>query len=413
MYIKKSFNLSLLLILLSTLSFGQPGMESIKWDDYPFLNRDDNLIYRNNNESLLYFFRSLDSLVRRGDRKVNIIQIGDSHIQAGFFPNKVRWLFQNNMFFGNGGRGFIFPYKIANTNGPWDYGVRYTGSWEYCRNVQRSADCSFGLAGITVITRDTLAAIELNPNHREGNVFYGVQRVKVFHKKGPESFEPVLLDAKIIEVIEDSLFTEFVLMEEADKVTLVFHKTKPGQTRFELYGFTLESEDPGIIYNSVGVNGADVPAYLRCDLLDDHLKIIDPAMVILSLGANDAYTRAFNEAVFKANLEELITRIKSHVPKAVILLTTPGDAYRSKKYFNYNNVTARDILLDIAASKSLAVWDFFSVMGGPNSIYQWYKAGLASNDKLHLTQAGYLLQGELFYEALLRAYYHYLENENE
>lgn len=361
---------------------------------------------------MLYFFRSLDSLIRRGDRKINIIQIGDSHIQAGFFPNKVRWLFQNNMFFGNGGRGFVFPYKIANTNGPWDYGIRYTGSWEYCRNVQRDAGCSFGLAGITVITRDSMAAIEINPNHREGGLFYGVQRVKVFHKTGPESFEPALLDAKVIEIIQDTLYTEFVLLEETDKVTLVFRKTAPEQTGFELYGFTLESEDPGIIYNSVGVNGADVPAYLRCNLLDDHLRIIDPAMIIISLGANDAYTKVFNEAEFKTNIEALVRQIKLHVPKAVILLTTPGDGYRSKKYFNYNNVNARDILLKVAEENSLAVWDFFTVMGGPNSIYQWYKHGLASNDKLHLTQPGYLLQGELFYEALLRAYYDYLENEN-
>ncbi len=36
------------------------------------------------------FFRSLDSLILKGEGTINILQIGDSHIQAGFIPEEMR-----------------------------------------------------------------------------------------------------------------------------------------------------------------------------------------------------------------------------------------------------------------------------------------------------------------------------------
>jgi lysophospholipase L1-like esterase len=160
----------------------------------------------------------------------------------------------------------------------------------------------------------------------------------------------------------------------------------------------------------MGVNGADVPAYLRSELMEQQVSLMDPALVIISLGTNDAYVSSFNPEEYRENLNLLIDRIRDAVPKASIILTTPGDSYRARRYYNYNNVKAREVLFEIAKQKNLGIWDFFTVMGGPNSIYRWFKAGLATNDKLHLTQAGYKLQGDLFYEALLKAYHTYLEN---
>ena len=43
-------------------------------------------------------------------------------------------------------------------------------------------------------------------------------------------------------------------------------------------------------------------------------------------------------------------------------------------------------------------------MGGWGSIYTWYNKGLTLKDKLHFTEQGYSLQGNLFTLSLLEAY---------
>ena len=42
-------------------------------------------------------------------------------------------------------------------------------------------------------------------------------------------------------------------------------------------------DNSGIKYHSIGVNGASVPSYLRCDYLMDQLKLVKPDLVIFPL----------------------------------------------------------------------------------------------------------------------------------
>ena len=44
-------------------------------------------------------------------------------------------------------------------------------------------------------------------------------------------------------------------------------------------------------------------------------------------------------------------------------------------------------------------------MGGLKSMEKWQAAGLAQRDKVHLTRAGYLLLGDMLYEALEKELY--------
>ena len=58
------------------------------------------------------------------------------------------------------------------------------------------------------------------------------------------------------------------------------------------------------------------------------------------------------------------------------------------------------------------VWDMYGLMGGLGSIKQWEKAGLAKRDKIHFTKAGYETVGDLLFEALIKSYNDYLEQNN-
>ena len=50
---------------------------------------------------------------------------------------------------------------------------------------------------------------------------------------------------------------------------------------------------------------------------------------------------------------------------------------------------------------NVAFWDLRSIMGGKNSVLNWFKLKLAATDKLHYTKAGYELQAQLLIKALL------------
>jgi hypothetical protein len=52
-------------------------------------------------------------------------------------------------------------------------------------------------------------------------------------------------------------------------------------------------------------------------------------------------------------------------------------------------------------------------MGGYRSMLRWQKEGLASKDKVHFTNRGYTLLGQLMYDALNTSYLNYQKKEND
>ncbi|MGL4328402.1 MAG: SGNH/GDSL hydrolase family protein, partial [Tannerellaceae bacterium] len=72
----------------------------------------------------------------------------------------------------------------------------------------------------------------------------------------------------------------------------------------------------------------------------------------------------------------------------------------------------RDVLIDYAKEKGIAYWDLYEVTGGKGSCKNWYSSKLMSRDRIHFTQDGYQLQGDLLYNALISGYNEYVANRN-
>ena len=64
----------------------------------------------------------------------------------------------------------------------------------------------------------------------------------------------------------------------------------------------------------------------------------------------------------------------------------------------------REAILELAARRQCAVWDFYSVMGGDGSMAIWRESALANLDNIHFTKEGYERQGRLLLEALMKGY---------
>ncbi len=120
------------------------------FSQYPFLKASENNILQP--ESLGNYFSKLQKLEMKQEGQVHAIHIGDSHIQADFFSGRMRDLYAEDIRFPMNARGFAFPYKIAQTNNPYNYGVSYTGSWEGKRSVKSNLFSRWGLAGVTACT---------------------------------------------------------------------------------------------------------------------------------------------------------------------------------------------------------------------------------------------------------------------
>src|SRR6185295_4957067 len=112
------------LLAQDTLAAG----EGIKYD---FLDQEDNRIH--NVVSLSDFYEKLYRLRKGENLQVRIIHIGDSHIQADFLSGILRQNFQHD--FGNGGRGLIFPGRVARTNEPSNVFTSSNSLWEVKRIV--------------------------------------------------------------------------------------------------------------------------------------------------------------------------------------------------------------------------------------------------------------------------------------
>ncbi|MBD0256290.1 MAG: hypothetical protein ICV83_11275 [Cytophagales bacterium] len=378
---------------------------------YPFIHKDKNVIIRRGDEPLEAFYGSLDSLAGGTRRKVNIVHIGDSHVQADMFPGKLRESFHLDPALGNGGRGLTFPYRAVGTNSPINLKVAYTGTWTGCRNIARTQTCDWGLAGITATTNDPEATFTINPNlNAPLGLTYPVTRIKVFYDvHNASQFTVNLLNEGVTATqhVDPRGFVEFQLETPVDEVRVGLQKSSPDQLAFTLQGVTLENDQPGVQYHSVGINGAEVGSFLRSPHLEAQLAVLEPDLVIVSLGTNDAFPASFDPAAFKRGYGTLIQRIRRAAPRASLLLTAPGDCYRGRRYPNLNNAKATRQLLELAEETGSAVWNFYEVMGGLRSIGKWYASGLAASDKVHLTRKGYELQGTLLYEALLNDYYAY------
>ncbi len=403
--VKKIFGI-IFLILNSFFAFSQDFPYELP-NYYPFINYEaDSLSFCGDSTAFYQLFEKFKRLILKGEGKINVVQIGDSHIQADFFSGQMRERLQNFAGPLNAGRGFIFPYRMAKSNNPHNFATKFTGKWENCKNVDWRKVCKLGLAGIMVKTSKPDAEIEISLRKN-----FDFNKVKIFQELGENCFEVKFTEISPIDTIfNDSLgFVEYYFAEHQNSLTLKIVKTSPLQKNFTLYGFEFSSDDIGIIYHSLGVNGADVESFLRCQLLENHLLALSPDWVIISLGTNDAATRHFSAENFASNIRALIAKIRNVTPNAAILLTVPADCFYRRRQPSKNIPLAEEAIFRVAKECKCAVFDLYAIMGGKGSMALWQKAGLAAWDKTHFSTSGYILQGNLLFNAFLQKFDNFID----
>lgn len=443
----------------------------------PSVNDTLNATYKNMiyyPEQLKHFFTSLKELSEGKRKKVNIVHIGDSHIQADFFSGRVRSLIQEK--FGNGGLGFTFPYQLARTNS--NNFVRYSSNsdWENRRNIYPINGAKVGLSGIALSssTKDAIIKVDLRDSK------FAFTRVKLFtpnndlvyrvgttdrevnftthavvknssHKiKSGESLSVIakkynttladlkklnklkstqiqagkilLVPTKEIErpQIETSIFQAANYSLQKNFVAFDFKKATEQfylyaatqNSQYDLNGMVLENDQAGILYHTIGVNGARYSDFNKYPLFFEQLEGLEADLVIISLGTNEAFDK-IDGASFKTEINRFLKEVKKRNPEVSILVTSPPPSYFSKENPNTVASTLANEIIINGIDQKYAIWDMYYNLGGTLGLPYLIDEQFLAKDLVHYTIKGYEYTGTLFFEGLMKVYQDYFTTETE
>lgn len=406
----------LFMLMLCPMVMAQSYMRKIP--NLDFANFADNHIqFYGDSADFEFFYAKMDSLLFFGRGEVSIMHIGGSHVQAGVLTQILRDDLLSLDKGINKGLGAAFPFTAGKTNNPSGYRVSSTGEWRYCRNAV-AFDKRLGLCGAAVTTFDQTASITLTATERyscDVNQNLSFNRVILTGYSDCDS----VASLPIAVVGSDTLFPDIDSVNEtyyyhlsrlADTVTIAFD-TLCGE--FTVTGVWLDDESPvGLTCHGVGVNGARVVSYLCCEDFARDLDKINPDLVIFGIGVNDAAADDFSPNAFMNDYARLIGIIKQHNPHCALLFITNNDTFKKVKRKTYranaNGQVAEQAFVEMSRRHNAGVWNQFHIMGGLGSMKLWQDEKLAQADKIHFTQKGYAILGDLLYNALMEKYVNHL-----
>ena len=444
-------------------------VDSVEIDTVPIFIPENGI---QNPKAIVQFLEKLALLQKNHVGKINIVHIGDSHIQADLMTNKVRKNLQAQ--FGNAGRGLVFPHNLARTNGSWDIKFSSNGNWNNHKIVSTADGSPMGISGIGLWTNASDFSIEFNakeadnffntikiitPKNANSFAFSLEKKIIASEKKVPKRIIHKIKNGEAISIIADKYNvsiaqikkanglknnniragktlkiptdemqtkvaerSEFVpLKMHSDENTHYFKSEKAlekiyiipnkNEKYFELSGLVLENNNPGILYHNIGVNGAKLSDYNKYSLFFEQLKALNPDLIIVGLGTNESFDK-MNSRDYMAQLDLFIQNAKAQNPAVEILVTTPPPSLFKRKFPNIFVADYAQKILNVAVENNYAVWDMYSQLGGLYGVRRNFNKGIIGKDRVHYSKAGYELQGNLLSDAILKTYENYKKLKN-
>lgn len=403
-----------MLIFMLLASFISKGQDTIADTDsmyeYPFINYEaDTLI---NAMHLSPFLSKLLKLENGDTNVINIVHIGDSHIQADFLTREVRKNFQ--LQFGNAGRGLVFPLRVAGTNEPNDYRSSSNIGWIVAKINGQARIPEPGISGISMRTQQGGSYFDITTyNHDE--LDYSFNQVTLLHVKDTLQFDCRISDSptkfgylmSAFPLEKDDFITWVPFAQPGNYVRIQAEQTEINQQSATFNGVILQNSKPGVLYHSIGINGARYNDYNNSPLFFRQLKALKPDLVIISLGTNEGADIKITADDVQASVSSMLKGIRSVNPETCILITAPTDDYFRKKYKNVYLETVQRALKSSSLQEGVAYWDLYAISGGFGSCADWRKAAMLQRDGVHFNKQGYTLQGTLLFKALIDSYQKY------
>lgn len=380
--------------------------DRVDYSAYPWLDMRNNRIDFNGADwsAVRKAFAGCDS------GRVTVVHLGDSHIQADGATEVTRRNLQAR--YGNGGRGFVAPLKIAGTNEPLNYILTSSSQWNSAVLLRTPWAVDMQFSGVSISPKSEKFDLTVNTSTRRSQadpfrvirVFYGGAQVSVDSVSSagiPLAFDTEADDGVVLVALAEDV-PELTLCMSAKGTTFIA-------------GLELLKASPGLVYTAIGNNGACFSSYAGLGIIGSRVARMRPALVVLSMGTNEAFSTMLPKR-FRETVGMLVDEIKAANPQAAILIVTPQECHkriaarrrkgrrRSGRFtVNQKVRTMRDELLAFCRDEHVAVYDYYSVAGGEGSAQRWIDAGLFGRDRIHLNWDGYALMGQLLADAVEEA----------
>lgn len=347
---------------------------------------------------------------RRRTRSVRILWLGDSHTAADFWPGAFRARLEQK--FGIGGPGFVHVGLPSHRHS--QVKVMLEGPWRVephppcARSLQQ--DGVFGLGGMRTVplAPDARAVVSLGPRVLDGPVRWIVlvrpEGGSVTLRAGERSWVVRRTPGSGGDGV-DPIATTF----EADPALDLTIEHPVAQPR--VFGVIIESISPGIVVDTLGINGArlETPLVWAEGPWVRMAAQRSADLVIVAYGTNEVFDALAPER-YRPQYEALLARIRRGVPNAACWLVGPSDVGRGGDVADARVAQIEAVQRSVAEQNGCLFFGTAQAMGGAKGFERWLRESppLAVNDGVHLAPAGYRQLGEQMASVLLEGYSAYL-----
>ncbi len=359
------------------------------------------------NGSMRPFYAALDRAEQKQAGAVlHVLHYGDSPTTADLITSDVRALLQKR--FGDAGHGFVLLSK------PWAwYGHRgitlNSSGWTNDPASFRGGakDRVHGLGGVSHSAWAGATSTVKLPDAAH-------TRVEVHFWKQPgggefrvEAGSQTVMNVSTAAETKAAGFESAALPPGTDTVKLTVTR---GAVR--MFGWSFEKAGPGVVYSSIGLNGASVQTlvhHFEPNQWSEALRHEKPELVVINYGSNEAENADYVDKYYSAEFRKLVDRVHSFLPETAILVMSPMD--RGKRTAEGIVTVAAlprivEIQQQIALESGVAFFNTYAAMGGQGTMAEWYaaKPRLVEGDYLHPTPGGAAKVGGLLEAAILEGF---------
>ncbi len=366
---------------------------------YPYTHTEFSVVQFYNRTALETFYTSWNAT---SHKKMSIVHLGDSHLQADIFPGRARKELQ--AIHGDGGRGMMFAYSSAKSYSSVEYATTHTGVWEYGKSYMVPSKIPLGVSGMTSQTADSNATLSFK---FVNDVPSDYTTLKIFCKKDSLSYDMIIecgdkkINVKVDSILGDSLpYYEITLPTFKNEIIIHLKKHRKTQSHFIFYGMSLETPtDKGLIYHNCGVGASMYKSILYQDLFSSQLQTLHPDVVIIDFGTNDYLYDDSIKANEEATIVNVVRKVHEAAPNASIILTSTMDMYHKGDHVQ-SGETFSNIIRKVAKSENCGFYDWYWVAGGWDMMPKFQADELGRPDGIHMTSKGYKMKGSLLSEAM-------------
>ncbi len=364
--------------------------------------------------SLDHFYAALERLEKHATgAEATVIHFGDSPTTADLITGDVRQQLQAR--FGDAGQGFNLVAK------PWAwYGHRNIDEsdhgWKFATAVGFMREGNYGIGGAT-FDGNAGASTKFQLNGEQQNA------VDISWQQMPDGGQVEIdADGNAVGTIDTTKasptgaggvqqFQNFALPAGSKAVEL---KVTSGHVR--LFGVSFERDQPGLLYDSIGLNGASITVLSRAlgaDMMKSGFMHFHPDLIVINYGTNEAGFGSFIDKQYEGELRMAIARVRAAAPEASILVMSPMD--RGERGGGNSIETMATIPKLVAIQERVsgdtgcAFFNTFEAMGGEGTMQRWYesKPRLVGGDLIHPSPAGAKIVATAFVDQLLQGYARY------